>query len=450
MSIQVDPGIIALIIFGLMIVTFCINKLPPAWVSITGCVLCVLFGISTLPNALSGFTNDIIFLIVGMDILTQSLLKVGLSNVIGRAILKLSKGVEKRIMIISFCISAVISGLLSNITVIMIFLVIFRSIANVSEPGTFNIKNVFLPVVAGVFAGAGFTLIGTTSNLIGNDIVMGAGLEGYGFFEFMPIAVGIFIVCGLIIYFYQYENGKKLWKGEAVQTGEAVQNGGNDASGATGGGLTPNTNKSHVDFDKGIEDKKKMYVMGGIMLLTLALLASGIVSLGTAALIGALLAIITGCVKEKEAFSKMNWGIIIWLAGLFSMTTTLNATGGSALIAEFATSIVPEGLPLFMVFALAVLIAMSCSQVISDAVTVLIFLPAFLPIAIGLGMNPYTMATGIIFAANLSFLTPLASGQIGIALTAGYSFSDIFRYSWLLHIAMYLTLILLIPLVFPL
>ena len=444
MSIQIDPGIIALVVFGLMIITFCINKLPPAWVSITGCVICVLFGITTLTSALSGFTNDIIFLIAGMDILTQALLKVGLSNVIGRAILKLSKGVEKRIMIISFCISAVISGLLSNITVIMIFLVIFRSIANVSEPGTFNIKNVFLPVIAGVFAGAGFTLIGTTSNLIGNDIVMGAGLEGYEFFAFLPIAVGIFIVCGLIIYFYQYENGKKLWKGEAVQTGENV------APGATGAGLTPNANKSTVDFDKGTEDKKKMYVMAGIMLLTLGLLASGIVSLGTAALIGALLAIITGCIKEKEAFSKMNWGIIVWLAGLFSMTTILNVTGASARIAEFATSLVPEGLPLFMVFALAVLIAMSCSQVISDAVTVLIFLPAFLPIAIGLGMNPYTMATGIIFAANLSFLTPLASGQIGIALTAGYSFSDIFRYSWLLHIAMYLTLILLIPMVFPL
>jgi di/tricarboxylate transporter len=442
---SVDPGIIALIVFGIMVITFCINKLPPAWVSMAGCVICVLLGISTLSNALSGFTSDIIFLVAGMDILSQALLKVGLAGVIGRAIVKLSKGVEKRIMLISFCFSAVISGLLSNMTIIMIFLVIFRSIENVSDPGKFNIKNVFLPVVAGVFAGAGFTLIGTTSNLIGNQIVVGAGFQGFEFFSFLPVALGIFIVCGLIIYFYQYERGKRIWNGEAVKTGCA------DArTDSKSEKQSTNTNKTSAAFDSGAENKNKMYVMAGITLLTLGLLASGLVSLGTAALIGGLLSVITGCIKEKEAFSKMNWGIIIWLAGLFSMTEILNVTGGSARIAQFAISIVPEGLPLFMVFALAVLIAMSCSQVISDAVTVLIFLPAFLPIAIGLGMNPYTMAAGIIFAANLSFLTPLASGQIGIALTVGYRFSDIVRYSWLLHLAMYFVLILLIPIVFPL
>ena len=440
-----DPGVVSLIVFGLMLITFCINKLPPAWVSMTGVVVCVLLGISTLPRAMSGFTNDIIFLIVGMDVLSQALLKVGLASIIGKAIIKLSKGSEKRIMLLSFCFSAIISGLINNMTIVMIFLVILRSIAKVSEDSVFNIKNVVLPVIAGIFAGAGFTLIGTAPNLVGNQIVINAGLPGFDFFSFTPVAVGIFLVCGVIIYFYQYERGKKIWSSNAET--ETKPN----------SGAEPKIEEqikivdiASEKFTQEINDKKKKYIMAGITVLTITLLVSGVVSLGTAALVGALLSIITGCIPEKEAFSNMKWGIIIWLAGLFSITEILNFTGGSDIIAQAALRLAPEGLPLFLVFAVVVLVAMSCSQFISDTVTVLVFLPVFLPVAIELGMNPHAMAVGIIFAANLSFLTPLASAQIGITLTVGYTFSDIFRYSWLLHLAMYITLILVIPLVFPL
>ena len=434
----INPGIVALIVFALMIIFFIVNhpRFPMPVVSVAGCLLCVLLGISTLPKAMTGFSHDIVFLVIGMDVASQALLKVGVADLIGRAIMKASQDNEKRLMIVSFLAASLIGWVLNNMTTIMIFLVIFHSIVKVT--GNIYMKNITLPMIAGAMIGGGCTLIGTTPNLVGHQILLSNGLQGFKMFDFTPIGITLTVVIGLMIYFFSYERGKKIWPKDLVKA---------DKPDAT---IEKVTEQIKSEIITEVKDKKKLYTMAAIMVILITLLVSTIVSLGTAAIFAAVLCILTGCITHREAFSGMNWGLIIWLAGCFSITEILNATGGAKLIATTAINSIPGDVTPFVFFALMTLACMCVSQVVSDTVCVLVFLPVFLPVALELGVSPQAVAMGVIYAANLSYLTPLASAQIGIALSIGHDFKEIFRYGWLLHIVMYITIIIVIPLVFPL
>ena len=145
----------------------------------------------------------------------------------------------------------------------------------------------------------------------------------------------------------------------------------------------------------------------------------------------------------------MNWNIIIWLAGSFSIAEILNFTGGMDILANSVANFVPVGISPFVLFALVMLACMLITQIASNTACVLIFMPVFLPMADMIGISPYPIAMAVIFGSSFAFATPIASGQIGMALSVGHNFKDVVRFGWPLHVIMYIVAVIVIPLVFP-
>ncbi|MCL1848938.1 MAG: SLC13 family permease [Clostridiales bacterium] len=453
---DINSGVIALIVFGVMITLWCIDKLPIAFVAMAGCVTCVLLKICTLPVAMSGFTNDLVFLVAGMEIVGIALLKSGLANVVGQAVLKASKNDERRLMIISFCIAAVMSAFMSNMTVVVLFIVIFRGAVKVSE--NINIKNITIPVIAGAVVGGACTLVGSTPQLAGQAVIEKfQGMDTFKLFDFTPVGIPIAIVTGLFIFFYAYPHGKEITAQEeaaawSAQTGaaltgvaqtEATQTGATQAEMAA-------AENAGTDLLQPAADQKKLLIMAGISILMMLMMVTEFVSVGTAAMIAALLSMTTGCVTQKQAFSEMNWNIVIWLAGCFGIAEIMSVSGGTAILTSAIASVVSEGMPPFLFFALVTLVCMILTQLISNTACVLIFLPIFLSMATVMGISPYPIAMGVIYGSSLAYLTPLASAQIGLALTVGHRFKEIFRYGLLVHVVMYMAIITMVPIIYPL
>ncbi|MCL2047005.1 MAG: SLC13 family permease [Oscillospiraceae bacterium] len=434
-----NPAVTSLIIFAIMIILWIIDRLPMAYVSMAGCVVCVLLGISTLPRAMTGFTQDLIYLVAGMDIVGLALMNSGLAHVVGRAVLKLAKNNEKRLMIISFFIAAAMSAFMSNMTVVVFFLVIFKGVTQSSK--AFTMKNIALPAIYGSVVGGVCTLVGSTPQLIGQNIIENMGVQGFKMFEFAPIGIPIVVVTGLAIYVYAYGHGKKVWVKSLARTTD------NDSTSILMNAAVEN---GGIDFSQDVIDKKKLYTMSVITALLVIMLVSEVVTVGTAAITAALLSIAFGCISQKQAFSEMNWNVIIWLGGCFSMAEILTASGGMALVTSALSSLVTADTPPFLFFALVTLICMVVSQFTSNTACVLLFMPIFLPMAQAMGISPEAIAMGVIYGSSLAVLTPLASAQIGMAITVGFNFKEIVRYGILLHIVMYLAAIIMIPLRFPL
>ena len=436
-----NPGVIALIVFGVMIVLWCLDRLPMAFVAMAGCLTCVVLKVCTLPKAMSGFTNDLVFLVAGMEIVGIALLKSGLANVIGQAVLKASKNDERRLMIISFCIAAVMSAFMSNMTVVALFLVIFRGVVKTAD--NIDIKNITIPVIAGAVTGGSCTLVGSTPQLAGQSVIANMqDMDAFKLFDFAPVGIPIALITGLVIYFYAYPHGKKAVERESRMSASC------DAKATPDNGAADD--KEAVDLLQSVADRKKLFTMAGISLLMVLMMVTEFVSVGTAAMVAALLSMAAGCVTQKQAFSEMNWNIVIWLAGCFGIAEIMSVSGGTDILTSAIADLVSEGMPPFLFFALVTLVCMILTQLISNTACVLIFMPIFVPMATVMGISPYPIAMGVIYGSSLAYLTPLASAQIGLALTVGHRFREIVNYGLLVHIVTYVAVITMVPLVFPL
>ena len=93
---------------------------------------------------------------------------------------------------------------------------------------------------------------------------------------------------------------------------------------------------------------------------------------------------------------------------------------------------------------------MLISNFVTNSTAVVIMLPIALSVCSANSFNPISFALGIVYAANLTYSTPLANAQTAMTLVAGYKFSDYFKYTGLLALLICLSIIVFVPVFFPL
>ena len=113
------------------------------------------------------------------------------------------------------------------------------------------------------------------------------------------------------------------------------------------------------------------------------------------------------------------------------------------------SSVLGDKVPVFIIFAIFVIITMLVSNFITNSTAVVIMLPIALSLCATNGYNPIPFALGIVYSANLTYSTPLANAQTAMTLVAGYKFSDYIKYTWPLVLLVLTTILIFVPIVFP-
>lgn len=80
-------------------------------------------------------------------------------------------------------------------------------------------------------------------------------------------------------------------------------------------------------------------ICGIIMVGVIGSMATSIVPLELAAVVGAVLCVLTGCITEKQAYNSIDWINIFPFAGMISVATAMNTSAAGKLIAEFTVSL---------------------------------------------------------------------------------------------------------------
>ncbi|EJW89595.1 transporter, divalent anion:Na+ symporter (DASS) family protein, partial [gut metagenome] len=80
----------------------------------------------------------------------------------------------------------------------------------------------------------------------------------------------------------------------------------------------------------------KMVVAGVILACVVLVMSVGVpgVSLEMAAIIGAIICVLTGCLTEKQAYASIDWVTIFLFAGMMPVSTAMDKTGAGKLIAD--------------------------------------------------------------------------------------------------------------------
>ena len=153
----------------------------------------------------------------------------------------------------------------------------------------------------------------------------------------------------------------------------------------------------------------------------------GVLPTTLAFIVAILLYIFMGILPISELYQEIDWPIIVLLGAMIPVSNALQTTGSSQLLATFLVSIT-EGLPVWVILSIIMIITMCLSDIVNNAATALIMAPISASIAISLGVNidPFLMAVAV--GASCAFLTPIGHQCNAIILgPGGYKFSDYWR-----------------------
>ena len=167
-------------------------------------------------------------------------------------------------------------------------------------------------------------------------------------------------------------------------------------------------------------------------------------------LAGALLMIISGVLSMEEAYRVIDWRIIFLVAGMLPLGLAMTKTGATGLFASALIRLLGPFGPLALLGGLMVL-TVSLAQAIKGAAVSAVVVPIAIQAAQQFGLDPRALALAVALATSMAFVTPLGH-PVNILMMgpAGYRFRDFFRTGLPLTLLLFVAVLILLPLLWPL
>ena len=213
-----------LIILALSVIGFVSGKLRSDIVALIALVLLLVFNILTPAEALSGFSNSTVIMMVGLFVVGGAIFQTGLAKIIGGSLLKLAGKSELRLFILVVLGTSAIGGFVSNTGTVALMLPIVVSMA--AGAGA-NVRRLLMPLAFASSMGGMMTLIGTPPNLVIQDALTAGGYEPLKFFSFTPvglvcIGIGMLVLLPLTKWFLSEKKKKEEDGRKGKSLGELV------------------------------------------------------------------------------------------------------------------------------------------------------------------------------------------------------------------------------------
>jgi len=137
--------------------------------------------------------------------------------------------------------------------------------------------------------------------------------------------------------------------------------------------------------------------------------------------------VLTGCLQVNELHEAIRWDVIFLLAGIIPLGLALQRTGGAQFIANIATHSAYY-LPPLLVLSMFYLMTVILAELISHSAAVVVMVPVGVAAAESLALDPRAFILASMFAASMSFSTPVGYQTNAMVYgPGGYKFIDYTR-----------------------
>jgi di/tricarboxylate transporter len=196
--------------------------------------------------------------------------------------------------------------------------------------------------------------------------------------------------------------------------------------------------------------KEKMKFSILILAGVLAPVFLGWVPIYIAAVVGAALMVLSGCLTMEEAYRQIEWKAVFLIAGMLPLGTALDQTGAAKLIAEGVVILVgPFGPNAVMLGLVGLTFVATCF--VPTAALVVLMAPIVLNTTANMGLSPQGLMMAIAMAASASFTTPIAHpANLLVMGPGGYRFLDYIKVGGLLTLVTLAVIMVVMPVFWPL
>ncbi len=423
-----SPAIKCLLLLAVVALFFVTEIIPLAITATGAAVACGVLGLIPAKQVFSGLSNSTVVLFAGMFVVGAAMFYTGLAQAIGNTVVKMCGTGENSLMFGLMLVGTVLSAVLSNTGTAACLLPVALGICSAAK---IPASRQLMPLAFACGWGGIITMVGTPPNIIATGAMAAAGLTPFGFFEFAWIGIPVSIAGMLYMMFV----GKYLLPKKQLDADQEIEQ----------------------EIEANEISKSKQMVSGAILLGVVLVMAigdkiglKGIVTLEMAAIVGALVCVLTGCLTEKQAYASIDWVTIFLFAGMMPVSSAMDKTGAGKLIAQWTVGLM-GGSPSPLVVT-GVLFILSCglTQFMSNTASAALLCPIGVAISKQLGADPKAVLMAIAVAASCAFATPVGTPPNTLVLgPGGYNFMDYVKAGTGLVLVAFVVSLVVIPMVWP-
>ena len=427
-----DPAVVTLCVLAVACFLFVTELIPLAVTAMAACTALGILGVLPSKQVYAGLSNSTVVLFGGMFVIGAAMFRTGLAQAIGVAVVKKAGTNEVPLMGAVMLVTIVLSSVSSNTGTVACLMPV---IIGICQAAKIEPSRQLMPLAIAANVGGTITMIGTPPNVIVTGALSAAGLPTFGFFEFAYIGIPL----SIIVFFFTLFIGRHLLpKNDIGEMDEEALKEAAEEAGAGG--------------DDEPKSATKMWISGLIMIGVVICMALDLktLPLQTAAVTGAILCVITGCLKEKEAYAGIDWVTIFLFAGMLSVATAMEKTGAGKLIADAVVGSMGEHPNAVVLCAVLYLISNVLTQFMSNTAAAALLAPIGISIAQSIGADPKPVLMAIGIAASMAFATPMATPPNTLVLgPGGFTFNDYVKVGLPLCIVTFIASVIIIPIFWP-
>tara|TARA_Y100001954_G_scaffold233482_1_gene286852 strand:+ start:7167 stop:8999 length:1833 start_codon:yes stop_codon:yes gene_type:complete len=187
--------LITFAIFGVSAILFVSNRLRSDLIGVLVILALSLSGVLTPDEALAGFSNPVLIILVCMFVVGEAVSNTGIAQRLAKKVADVGHGSEALLITLLMVAAGFLGAFMNSTATVAIFIPLAVSVCNEAD---LNRKRLLIPISIAALVSGMMTLVASTQNLISNQLVISYNLEPIDFFEFTPF--GLCILSAAILY----------------------------------------------------------------------------------------------------------------------------------------------------------------------------------------------------------------------------------------------------------
>ncbi len=436
-------------------------------VALCGAAALLLLGVVRPVEVQAAFASPAIIALAGLFVIAYAIELTGLLGLMIRQATRLCARLGARGLWLVIGMCGALGGFLNNTPVVVLAAPVVRDVAKSLE---LSPKRFLMPLSHISVLGGLLTLIGTSTNLLVNDMARNAGQPVFGIFEITPVGLVIAGAGAVWLYFVGArqlgrsvaadEAEARRLKAEAEAEAEAARANrrfslfrlpklGEARSNEDGSG------DAHLGDVKlfGAADRpfqlRPALTALAIFIVVVAAAGLGLAPIAASAFAGAVALILLRILTADQAYAGLRPDILLLIAGMVVIGISIEVTGLAQIGADRLIDVIR---PMGPLAALIILygVTLFATELLSNATVAVLITPIAVALAESFGVDPRPFLVAVMMAASAAFATPFGyQTNVLVYNMAGYSYLDFVRVGVPLNLVTWAAAMVAIPIFFP-
>jgi di/tricarboxylate transporter len=431
--------LITLLVLAAVVAALIRDRLRADVVALAGAAFLLMTGIVRPVEVEKAFASPAIVALASLFVIAYAMELSGLLDAAIEKTVRMCRRIGSTGLWILIGLAGAASAFLNNTPIVVLSAPVVRDAARSLGRSP---KRYLIPLSYAAVLGGCCTLIGTSTNLLVNDMASVAGQARFGMFEITPVGIAVSIAGGLYLFLF---SGRLMKMDD-----ETKKDGESEASPFHEPGLVGGLVGSAEAFSKQVEFQPLRAIVSlAVFILVIALAAFNVAPIAACAFAGAVLLILMRVITADEAYHGLRPEVLMLIAGMVVLGIALDETGLASAATQALIGTMRSMSPLL---ALIILygVTLFATELLSNATVAVLFTPVAVSMAEAFGVSARPFLVAVMIAASAAFATPFGYQTNVLVYQMGrYSYADFLKVGLPLNLITWAAAIVAIQAYFP-